>query len=212
MQAPKRIRKDSQTVGNQIDGFANRPSGADGSPDFPDNESPTNSKAVIPRAGSILSVNPTAGTNNDSYLPTPKRCPSWCSCCCHSKTTYILPRFLAATVGATVMEFINEKTICNEYSCQQSRKAILNMSYGLPAYLTHQYLLLLWTQSPIGTPAITLHMPRTMDWNHNLWCYAPNGDVSAIKKLFSTSKAKPDDINFQGETTLHYAAFHPKLY
>ena len=59
---------------------------------------------------------------------------------------------------------------------------------------------------------MTLHMPRTMDWNHPLWCYAPKGDISAIKGLFSTSKAKPDDINFQGETTMHYAAFHPKLY
>ena len=208
VRAPKPIDH-SQTADDQIDRFAIRPSGADSSQDYPDDGSQANNNAVIPSAGSM---NPIVGSNNNSYLPTPKRCPSWCSCCCHSKTTYILPRFLAAVFGATVMEFVNEKTKCNEYSCQRSRKATLNMSYGLPAYITHQYLLLKWTRAPIGSPAITLHMPRTMDWNHPLWCYAPKGDISAIKKLFSTSKAKPDDINFQGETTLHYAAFHSKLY
>ena len=207
VRAPKRI-ENSQIAEDQIDRLAIQHSGANDSQDYPNDDSQANSNAVIPTAGSI---GPAAGFD-ETCLPIPKRCPSWCSCCCHSKTTYILPGFLAAIVGATVMEFINERTKCIEYSCQRSRKNTLNMSYGLPAYLTHQYLLLKWTRAPLGSPAFTIHMPRTTDWNDPLWCYAPKGDISAIKKLFSTSKAKPDDINYQGETILHYGAFHPKLY
>lgn len=115
-------------------------------------------------------------------------------------------------MGKTVVEYSGNQVSCNEHSCRGSSKSGLELSYCIPKYLSRQYIFVRMSRAPLGTPTVTLRMPRTMDWTHLLWKYAPKGDVTAVQSLFASAKAAPDDTNFQGGTALLLASAHPKLY
>lgn len=51
-----------------------------------------------------------------------------------------------------------------------------------------------------------------MGWGHLLWKHANQGNIVAIRKMFSEGKASPFDLNPLGQTALNYAAQHPQLY
>ena len=164
---------------------------------------------LISRANAML---PRPTINWRWTTPGPKKCASWCSCRCHSKTTIVVPRFLRSVIGKTVVEYAGTQTTCNEYSCRGSRKSGLELSYCVPKYLSRQYIFVKMSRAPLGNPTITLSMPRTMDWTHLLWKYAPRGDLAAVQSLFNSAKAAPDDTNFQGGTALLLASAYPRLF
>lgn len=153
-----------------------------------------------------------AGANSRWRLQGSKMCKSWCSCRCHAKTTMVVPRFLRSVIGKTVVEYAGNQQKCNEYYCRGPNKPGLELSYCIPKYLSRQYIFVRMSRTSLGNPTVTLRMPRTMDWTHLLWKYAPKGDVNAVQSLFASAKAAPDDTNFQGGTALLLASAHPKLY
>ena len=164
---------------------------------------------LVSRANAIL---PGSRTQSHWFTPGMEKCASWCSCRCHSKTTIVVPRFLRSVIGKTVVEYAGNQATCNEHSCRGSRKSGLELSYCVPKYLSRQYIFVKMSRAPLGNPTVTLRMPRTMDWTHLLWKYAPRGDLAAVQSLFKSAKAAPDDTNFQGGTALLLASAYPKLY
>ena len=155
---------------------------------------------------------PRSGANSRWQDPGLERCASWCSCRCHSKTTIVAPRFLSSVVGKTVVEYAGNQATCNEHSCRGPSKGGLELSYCVPKYLSRQYIFVKMSRAPLGNPTVILRMPRTMDWTHLLWKYAPRGDLTAVRSLFNAAKAAPDDTNFQGGTALLLASAYPELY
>ena len=173
------------------------------------NEPSSSERDLISRANAML---PKTGMDSPRHTPGQGKCASWCSCRCHSKTTIVVPRFLRSVVGKTVVEYAGNQTTCNEYSCRGSKKSGLELSYCVPKYLSRQYIFVKMSRAPLGNPTINIRMPRTMDWTHLLWKYAPRGDLAAVQSLFNSAKAAPDDTNFQGGTALLLASAYPKLY
>ncbi|KAL8832355.1 MAG: hypothetical protein Q9191_000311 [Dirinaria sp. TL-2023a] len=140
-----------------------------------------------------------------------QKCGSWCSCRCHSRTTFKMPVLLTNVLGHVTLEYTSNRTKCDEHSCRRSASSF-NLSYNLPWYVATKYLSFSMMYTPLYGTRANLRMPRVMDWRHLLWMYANDGNIIAIQGLFSTSKATPHDVNQMGQTALYYATSHPKLY
>ena len=150
-----------------------------------------------------------------SWQVTPaesRKCNSWCSCCCHSRKTFVMPRLLTSVLGHVVLEYTGNRSKCNEQSCRRSKATSFNLSYNLPWYVSTKYLSIAMAYTPLYGARVTLRMPRVMDWEHLLWMYANEGNIIAVQKLFSSAKASPHDVNLMGRTALNYAIRHPRLY
>ena len=140
-----------------------------------------------------------------------QKCDSWCSCCCHSRTTFKMPVLLSSVLGHFALEYTSNRMKCNEHSCRRSASSF-NLSYIFPRYMPTKYLSFSTMYTPLYGTRANLRVPRVMDWTHLLWMHANDGNIIAIQNLFSAAKATPHDVNHVGQTALYYAAQHAKLY
>ncbi len=141
-------------------------------------------------------------------MPTRYKCTEWCSCVCHQKSSFKSPWILKSIFGSIFIDYSIRGLVCNEHSCHRYNVSSLRMTFCLPRYLIDRYITMVWKYTPQEGSAFFMRMPRIMPWTHLLWTYANRGDIIAVRRLFSESKASPYDISLLGGNALIYAATH----
>lgn len=139
------------------------------------------------------------------------QCMQWCSCRCHSRTSVQSPWIIRTIFGLSSIEYKSGTTPCNDRACRHSEITQIGLTFRLPRYLLGRYIAVALSYSSLQGPILSLQVPRTMPWSHDLWKYANSGDLTAIRTMFLEGRASPHDVNPRGASALLYAAPHPKM-
>ena len=138
-------------------------------------------------------------------------CGPWCSCRCHTYSSYRLPWALRSIIGDLRVRYLSQIPECNERSCKRSASAGLSAEYRFPSYVVKRYLVLKVHNGVCDGMNVSLRIPRVTPWGNLLWFYTQNGEELAVQQLFSQGRASPYDINEQGSNALIYARDNLKL-
>ena len=145
--------------------------------------------------------------------PQSLRCAAWCSCICHTSSSFRSPWAFRPLIGEICLEYSTQQARCNEKSCRRLDISTFNLVYQLPRFLMCRYIAMTMRYAPLDGPQFSLRMPRVTPWTHLLWNYAMVGNLVAIQKMFAERRASPYDVNIHGSNALIYAVSHnrPKI-
>lgn len=145
--------------------------------------------------------------------PQSLRCAAWCSCICHTSSSFRSPWAFKPLIGEICLEYSTQQARCNEKSCRRLDISTFNLVYQLPRFLMCRYIAMTMRYAPLDGPHFSLRMPRITPWTHLLWNYAMVGNLVAIQKMFAERRASPYDVNIHGSSALIYAVSHnrPKI-
>lgn len=140
--------------------------------------------------------------------PQSPRCAAWCSCTCHTSSSFRSPWAFKSLIGEICLEYSTQQARCNEKSCRRLNVSTFNLVYQLPRFLMCRYIAMTMHYAPLDGPHFSLRMPRVTPWTHLLWNYAMVGNLVAIQKMFAECRASPYDVNIHGSNALIYAVSH----
>ena len=143
--------------------------------------------------------------------PQSPRCPAWCSCVCHTISSFRSPWAFRTLFGEICLQYSGQQARCNEKSCCRPEISTINLVYQLPRFLMCRYIAMTMRYAPLDGPQFSLRMPRVTTWSHLLWNYAMVGNLVAIQKMFAEGCASPYDVNVHGSGALVYAVSHNRL-
>ena len=136
------------------------------------------------------------------------RCPVWCSCVCHTSSSFRFPWGFKTPFGEICLQYSTQQAPCNEQSCRRLEISTFNLVYQLPRFLMCRYIAMTMRYAPLDGPHFSLRMPRVTTWTHLLWNYAMVGNLVGIQKMFAEGRASPSDVNLHGSNALIYAVSH----
>lgn len=117
-------------------------------------------------------------------------CLADCKCICHHPKYTTTGRLLSPLFGFGLLEMKGIpffRYSCTVAACKPSNASSLHVSYRFPNWFAQRILYLLYTSSPIGSPAALIRMARVFEWDSEpvniLW--QANTDISAAKTLRS---------------------------
>ena len=145
--------------------------------------------------------------------PRSSRCAAWCSCICHTSSSFRSPWAFRTLIGEFSLQYSTQQARCNEKSCRRLDISTFNLVYQLPRFLMCRYIAMTIRYAPLDGPHFSLRMPRVTPWTHLLWNYAMVGNLVAIQNMFTDGRASPYDVNIHGSNALIYAVSHnrPKI-
>ena len=131
-------------------------------------------------------------------------CQKWCSCICHRRTAWSSPALLQNFFGQLLVGYTGRMLAfqtCDIKECKTRKSGIL-VKYRFPSWFIGRIVWLL-ARSYSGTPELILRMPRVRGYSEtDLFTFAADGNINAIKKMFLRREASPFDVQPDGRSAL----------
>ena len=156
-------------------------------------------KFTLTKLPSIL-PNSNSTTLSLSTAPKRQKCPHWCVYACHSREDLKSPWALSDLLGEINIQYNGLARV----QCNCLEPSWLSVIYRFPVYLLRRYIAFAvqfrWT-----SPELLLRVPRIVPWDHKLWRYLIDGNVAAVKRIYTLGLASPHDISQHGTNSLYHA-------
>ncbi|KAI9736213.1 MAG: hypothetical protein M1834_001099 [Cirrosporium novae-zelandiae] len=138
---------------------------------------------------------------------SPGSCRSWCSCVCHQKCRFNTPQILRDIFGTLFLGYSGVPfglLKCSKASCKRNTTFSFQATYYFPSwYFSHSVSLGLINNLSGTSLSITM---RPIVRRSELYIFAAQGNVMAVRRLLSNRQAHPNEIHERfGNTALHYA-------
>lgn len=134
-------------------------------------------------------------------------CEGWCSCSCHQINYYRTPKDIETTFGSVHIGLSGlspYRQRCSERSCRKQTIPTFRAAYYFPQWLLARMISFAVSLTYMNGPQMSLHVPRVIESNADLFTFAVQGDLSSMKRLFKTGRASPYDVAASnGRTALH---------
>lgn len=130
-----------------------------------------------------------------------KQCPPWCSCACHSRTTFLVPSPFGTLSGSfSGLPLLTGR--CAEHACKRPTGPSGCIAYRFPSWFWDRLLAISMKTSPVCGPEINIRFPR-MVMPSKLYLFALHGETKRVQSLFTEGAASPWDVNNHGSTALY---------
>lgn len=140
------------------------------------------------------------------------KCLKWCSCQCHRTTAVQTPDIAKILIGSLFIGYNGIPSFakrCSEKSCRRQSKPTLKVSYHFPTWLLNRMFQFAVSSTPLDGPRISIHMPRIVPDNSEVFVCAVRGNLAGMISLFERGVASPFDVGSgTGRTPLHVSINH----
>ena len=132
-------------------------------------------------------------------------CSQDCSCACHSRSIWRSPQYLQFFLGLlftgyTGLPILNPR--CNAAECIQSSQSSIHLKYFFPSWLLACVIEYYIRISRSYGVSQCLRVSNIVDYSASIMLLAQLGDTEGLKKLLSSRKASPFDVDPDGTTAL----------
>ncbi|KAH7310568.1 ankyrin repeat-containing domain protein [Stachybotrys elegans] len=139
-------------------------------------------------------------------------CPRACPCQCHSTQRSNTPGVLSRVLGQLFVGYSGipfATPPCNRESCKQQTAPRVQAEYWFPAHVFWSKIFLLEATYQAATgPSLQLRSYRHVPDSAPAINYTVNGNIDALKMLFSRGLASPNDVsNTRGYSLLRWAVY-----
>ena len=135
------------------------------------------------------------------------QCEGWCSCSCHQVNYARTPQIADLALGSMFIGlsgFPGRRQRCNEKRCRKQSIPTLKVTYYFPLWLLARVVHFSLSLTYMNGPQVSLHMPRVVKNNAEIFNLAIQGDLHNMKILFRDGLASPYDVAASnGRTALH---------
>ena len=135
------------------------------------------------------------------------QCEGWCSCSCHQVNYFRTPQIADLALGSMFIGlsgFPVRRQRCSEKRCHKQSIPTLKVTYHFPLWLLARVVHFSLSLTYMNGPQFSLHMPRVVESNAEVFNLAVQGDLNNMKNLFRDGLASPYDVAASnGRTALH---------
>ncbi len=135
------------------------------------------------------------------------QCEGWCSCSCHVVNHFKTPKSTEIAFGSFSIGFSSfplQRQQCSERNCRKQSIPTMKMTYHFPHWLLARMICFAISLTYMNGPQVSLHMPRVVESNADVFTFAVQGNISGLKNLFKSGLASPFDVAASnGRTALH---------
>ena len=138
--------------------------------------------------------------------PQPRQCFPCCDCCCHRPRRIKSPRMLNNVLGALFVGYFGcpfNFQSCTISTCQNPAVLMAQVQYIFPSWLLWKMIDLRLIMSTSQEPCLSLLIRAVRPDVSDIFMRAIFDDVDGLKDLFSSGRARPNDLSrTTGDTAL----------
>ena len=131
-----------------------------------------------------------------------------CDCACHNSTRFHTPRFFRRFFGLLLVAYSGTPVVhspCSRLNWQRLHSRSIMVTYHFPAWFLARIFHMIIMSNNLGDPTVFIVVRRRLNLELHITIQRLifNGDIDAIKTLFSKRTVGPNDQDRFGATMLH---------